>query len=201
MIEAIRTLRMLVLSQWDRLQWRHHGIGVLQAYLFEDCDPEVRLHVWHPRLTREGIMESGDCHDHRFNLRSTVLAGQINETFFGTEVPDPNGAWQLWQVQNARAAGHNKQCGIEPLPGRYSFDVRQFHYIAGVTYAHPRGTFHRTWVEDLAITLCLLGDKRGQARLLTPYGKEPVHAFGEPAPEALQNMVLAQAHNELRRTT
>lgn len=47
-------LRAAVRAAFPSLSWRHHGIGVLQAYLVEDADPEVRVHVWHPSLVKPG---------------------------------------------------------------------------------------------------------------------------------------------------
>lgn len=192
---SIESLRRLVLSQFDRLQWRHHGIGVLQAYLFEACEPESRVHVWHPSLAREGISESGDCHDHRFDLTSTVLAGCLEETYFGIAEPRDDGEWQVYAVQNARAAGPDKKFDGECvlLPGRFSAEGQDFKYPAGTTYTHPRGTFHRTRVQGLAVTLCLMSQKQGRARLLVPFGCEPIHAFGSPAPPDVQSQILADA--------
>lgn len=196
---GVKTLRRIVLAKFDSLQWRHHGIGVLQAYLFEHVEPEVRVHVWHPALTRPGIDVSGDCHDHRFDLRSTILAGHLEETYFGTPVPSDAGEWSMWAVQNARAAGAEKQFDGEcvPLPGRFAADGTDFRYESGDTYEHPRGTFHRTRASQLAVTLCLLSNKQGRSRLLVPCGREPVHALSEPATAEVQLRLLAQAKEQL----
>jgi len=195
-------MRQLVLSQWNDLQWRHHGIGVLQAYLFERCEPESRVHVWHPALAREGINESGDCHDHRFDLRSTILAGCLEETYFGSPLATDNGEWTMFAVENARSAGPEKRFdgACVPLPGRYSAIAKDYRYPVGTTYSHPRGTFHRTRAIELAVTLCLMSRKQGKARLLVPFGREPVHAFGEPAPFHVQSRILGNARAALSVT-
>jgi hypothetical protein len=196
---AIESMRQLVLSQFDRLQWRHHGIGVLQAYLFEHSEPEVRVHVWHPSLARDGISESGDCHDHRFDLRSTVMAGCLEETYYGCPAPSEDGEWSMYVVENARAAGPDKKFdgACNPLPGRFTATGTNHRYPSGTTYTHPRGTFHRTRVRQLAVTLCVMSKKQGRARLLVPFGREPVHAFGEPASEEIQSRILADAKSML----
>lgn len=64
------------------LRWRHHKIGVLQAYVVEGkryYDMETRIHVWHPSLALADE-DSGRMHDHRFDLRSYVLLGAIHDT-------------------------------------------------------------------------------------------------------------------------
>src|SRR6187399_838870 len=80
----------LLVSIWPHLKWRHAGFGALQAYLREGDARELRVHVWHSSLIKAGIEESGLCHDHRFAMRSSVLAGKIIQTDFHLE-PDPDG--------------------------------------------------------------------------------------------------------------
>lgn len=50
----------------DTSNWRHHGIGLLQAYVLEG-PIEYRVHVWHPEL-RFVDDDSGMIHDHRFEI-------------------------------------------------------------------------------------------------------------------------------------
>lgn len=198
--------KALVAALIPHLEWRHHGIGCLQAYVRENAEPEVRVHIWHPLLVRPGIRESGDIHDHRFDLESTVLYGRIVETRYREEdafdrmsTSGPAMLGDIWNVQNARAAG--PEVGFDgtcvktrehvlimvSAPSYYSPDD------AVDTYTVPRGVFHKTVVEGLTITVCTLREKREQARILTPHGKEPVHAFGAPCAAATQGFVLDEA--------
>ena len=80
------------------LTWRHHGGGMLQAYL-----PELktgqhagvpRLHVWHPSLLLPGMVHGGAMHDHRFNFKSTVLAGLLLHSRL-TVRPSYSGGWSM----------------------------------------------------------------------------------------------------------
>ena len=48
-----QTLRALVERLLPSLEWRHHGIGVLQGYVREDADPEIRVHIWSRDLAGE----------------------------------------------------------------------------------------------------------------------------------------------------
>lgn len=200
--------RALVAALIPHLEWRHHGIGCLQAYVREDAEPEVRVHIWHPALVRPGIRESGDIHDHRFDLESTVLVGHlVEETYFEEErfdrehCPEDMVLCDIWDVQNARAAG--AAAGFDGTCVRARESVRM--YLRGLNhwradqfshYKLPRGVFHKTVADELTITICTLREKRGQARILTPAGVPPVHAFsaivGENA-EVYHEMVLDEA--------
>lgn len=195
----IDVTKALLRDRFPSLKWRHHGIGVLQAYISEHTEPEVRVHVWDPKLVRPGILESGAIHDHRFDLESTVLLGSIIETVYSTVRDNDNGAWEVFFVENARSAGEQKgfDGACHSMRARVRADrvVRMHH--AGSSYTLRRGVFHRTEIDDLAITVCTLSEKRGSARLLVPYGREPVHAFGAPAPRAVQEDVLRRAYRFL----
>lgn len=204
------------------LTWRHHGIGVLQAYVSENTNPEVRIHVWHPALVRPGILASGAIHDHRFFLRSTVLVGELREELF---VPGPSlrqtiydgkpglpdfpqapppvaaGRYQVWNVENARSAGPEKgydgACAPADDPAR-EYEVTERHWPQGSNYALERGIFHRTNVKGLAVTICEMYNKQGQARLLVPEGQEPVHAFGDYGVPEVPYIVLDEAEKALQ---
>ena len=85
-----QTLRALVERLLPSLEWRHHGIGVLQGYVREDADPEIRVHIWSRDLARPGMEASGDVHDHRCDLVSHVLVGRVvHEEWFAA--PDVAG--------------------------------------------------------------------------------------------------------------
>lgn len=196
----IAALRALVLGSFDSLQWRHHGIGCLQAYLRELAEPEVRVHAWDPRLVRLGISGMGDVHDHRFDMESTVLVGALSEVYFGEPIPDPDGPWWVYHVENARSAGAERGFDGECAPvsrERYRAVGTQVLHREGETYRQRRATFHATHPCELAVTLVVMHEKRGSARLLVPWGHEPVHAFGESAPAALQAVILRDARRLL----
>lgn len=197
-------LRRMIAERFDSLQWRHHGIGALQAYISEDTNPEIRVHVFHPKLVRPGITESGSFHDHRFDLHSTILVGKLKDT--QVRLIPAGGAitlkrWEIWNVENARSAGQaaNYDGKCEPAgDGQYWADMESRIHEAGSTYTVKRGTFHESSPMGLCVTVCELRDKRGQARLLVPSDAPPVHAFGEShvTPEQ-QKLILNTAHATL----
>lgn len=192
MIEA---LRWMVLDCFGDMEWRHHGIGVLQAYVREHREPEVRVHIWHPDLVRPGIYDSGSIHDHRFDLESTVLVGALHERIFRLR-PNVGGAWRIFHVENARSAGESRgfDGDCHPLSDeRFDAGIAHRTHLAGTTYTLNRGVFHETRITALAVSVCVMHQKRGSARLLVPHDREPVHAFGTPAPEETRSAVLREA--------
>lgn len=175
--------RALVAALIPHLSWRHHGIGALQAYVREGVEPEVRVHIWHPSLVREGIVDQGDAHDHRFDMTSTVIHGTLRETLY-EQPPDPVESsptitlYDAWHVENARSASDRGFDGdTHPVESAIPLWTRHRTHDEGHTYTLGRGVFHRTQVDALAVTVCTMREKRGQARLLVPHGTEPVHAF------------------------
>ncbi len=194
-------MRALVASVFPTLKWRHHGIGVLQAYVRENVEPEVRVHVWDPRLVRPGIVESGNIHDHRFDLESHIVHGRLFERVFDLEA-HPDGEWSSFHIENARSAGeeagYDGACFLLDDEPRFTGRGRARTHVEGTTYTLPRGVFHDTQVDALAITLCTMHDKRGSARLLVPTGRQPVHAFGAPASPELLAAVCRDAEAALR---
>lgn len=57
------------------LEWRHHGLGMLQAELSES----LRIHVWHPTLVSPDMSWPRCVHDHRFDLQSMVVVGAVRD--------------------------------------------------------------------------------------------------------------------------
>jgi|GEM_PF-5941673 len=192
-------MRAMALALFPSMQWRHHGIGVLQGYVIEDCEPEVRLHVWAPELVKPGMSESGDIHDHRFDLVSHVLCGQVaHEEIFPEESDD--GKWAMLKLTHARAAKDTGYHGpTEPLPGR--FHARRASYLIdeGHTYRFPAGRFHRSPVLAGVAVSCV--EKHHQspssARILHPIDLPPVMAFGHEMDWSVVGPVLEKARKAL----
>lgn len=192
-------LRAMALSLFNSVQWRHHGIGVLQGYVVEDAEPEVRLHVWAPELVKPGMDESGDIHDHRFDLVSHVLCGQVaHEEIFPEE--DDDGEWAMLKLTHARAAKENAYHGpTEALPGR--FNVRRASLVieCGWTYHYPAGRFHRSPVLPGVAVTCV--EKHNQssasARILHPIATPPVMAFGHEMDWKVVGPALQKAREAL----
>jgi hypothetical protein len=187
----------LLVSQWRHLEWRHAGFGALQAYLVDDDGlghDELRVHAWHPDLVRQGIVESGLCHDHRFDMRSIVLAGSISQSEVLVR-PSQAGHWTTSEVIHAREAmsiGGSYHADPVPTGCRYDRIVRSLSVDAGSGYDFPKLVFHETRVSEPTVTLVRKLDQSAvRARILHPHDVPIVPAFEDPLPPARYAGALA----------
>jgi hypothetical protein len=162
------------------LEWRHHGIGVLQAYLTEGEGVEHRLHIWSRSLLKPGINASGDAHDHRFDMVSHVLFGSVLNEEWHLEA-SPIGTWTTMTLVHARAAGVERKfhAPMTPTGQRYTRERFVAHVNAGERYHFPARRFHRSPVHDFAVTWV---EKHNQtedpAKIVHPIDLPAVPAFG-----------------------
>lgn len=197
------TMCGLVLHAMPHLKWRHNGLGLLQAYLREGPERELRVHVWHKSLAHDGIGESGLIHDHRFNLTSHVLVGQIWQEEYQLD-PDPEGPWQMHTVVHARevlAKYAINDGDVQPLPDRYRADTAGVNIGEGWSYTFPKRRFHKTELDSPVVVTVVQKDDQEDvpARILAPYGKPVVHAFANTLPHAAWVQPLALAEEALLR--
>lgn len=170
----------------EQLQWRHHGIGCLQAY-FHEGDTETRVHIWHPDLVLPNFDETnGRVHDHRFPFKSYVMLGAIYNEVWNVSLGQPNyqhsNPWVLYECVNAREAKERGGTFHETL-GR--FDERDYSvtragdwFHEGTNYDMPARQFHFSKVTELTVTVVTkIGMTDGYARILGKKGVELVHAF------------------------
>lgn len=172
----------LIIAAWPNLKWRHAGFGALQAYVREGDTRELRVHIWHPSLIKPGIEESGLCHDHRFRMRSSVLAGEIIQTEFHLE-PDSKGDWETLRVLHAREAmARGGSFHHDPVPtGDYFWRRADVYRVAvGEGYTFDKFAFHETRAQGATVTLVEKSEQEDvNARILAPRGRAVVHAFTE----------------------
>jgi len=198
---SVRAMRAMALQLIDRVEFRHHGIGVLQGYVLENTEPEIRIHIWSRALLKEGIDISGDVHDHRFDMVSHVLHGAVVHEELN-ETPDPAGEYTMMSLTHARAAAATDYHGpTRALDGRYSVKRDRYVICAGSSYKFPQGKFHHSPLHPATLAITVV-EKHCQsevpARLLYPVGKEPVMAFGHRPHKDLIGAVLSTARNCLR---
>lgn len=195
---AVHAMKALVLASLDQVDFRHHGIGVLQGYVLENCEPEVRIHIWSRKLLKPGMEESGDIHDHRFDMVSHVLCGSVEHEEL-LETADPNGDHTMMALTHARAAADTQYHGpTTPIKGLYSVERQRFTIHAGWSYTFKAQQFHHSPLpkdlEHVAVTCVEKWQQReAQARLLYPTAKEPVMAFGHKPDKATIAEVVAAA--------
>ena len=197
-----RQMAGLIARLIPHLTWRHSGLGVLQAYVHEGETDELRVHVWHPDLRRPGVEESGLLHDHRFDMSSQVLVGVIRQREFELTVrSDGTGAWQLHEVEHARAAFARhapNNDSTTALPTRYHVAARDVEIYAGERYFFPKRRVHGTYIDGLVVTLVTKSNQdKAPACILAPYGAPVVHAFAETLPESSWQIPLQEARAAL----
>ena len=198
---ALLSMRALALLWLDKVEWRHHGIGVLQGYVRENSEPEIRLHIWSKLLLKPGMDLSGDIHDHRFDMVSHVLSGFVEHEEI-IENADPDGDHAIMALTHARAAADTQYHGpTTPLPGR--FRVRRARHIIdqGYSYSLPSQNFHHSPLVELGDIAITCVEKHRQqdapARLLYPISRPPVMAFGHAMDMGLVGEILAAAKRRL----
>lgn len=198
---AHREMCALVANALPNLQFRHHGIGVLQAYILENPSYELRVHIWHPSLETPGISESGNIHDHRFDLISCVLLGSITHVEYDVCRWD-EGAYRMHSVvpaRKAKVASGSYHMPREIDADRYDIIGREMTIIEGQSYRFPAQRFHKSISSQLAVTLVaktnILQDV--EARILSPIDKPCVHAFAQPLPESTWRPLIDEAHAAL----
>lgn len=195
---GIIPMRALVRKALPTLKWRHHGIGCLQAYLVEDQDPEIRVHIWAPELVKQGITNSGDAHDHRFVMVSHVLEGVVHHEEIDT-TPHPGAPYTIFRVPHARsAAAMNFSGPIEPTHERYEVTRRRMKIHHGTSYRFEPKQFHRAWDVQFAVT-CVekYAQTDDKARVLHPVDIPPVMAFGHKTDNRLLAKILQVASERL----
>ncbi len=200
-----KALCALVLAQLEHIKWRHSGLGMLQGYVLEGTDREIRVHIWHPSLRRAGIAESGLVHDHRFDLTSHVLVGTIRQTEYQLTPNELMGRYKLFQVLHARASLANtggQTYFEEPqlLQGRHDAEVQSCDIRGGQSYFFPAREFHGTdFYGQLTVTLVTKTNQTEEpARILAPHDRALVHAFSDPLPESKWFQPLYEAQAALR---
>lgn len=195
--ETLSLLRAIVANAMPRLQWRHSGLGMLQAYILEGNQQEVRVHVWHPSLKLPGIDGAGLGHDHRFDMTSCVLTGQLTHVEILTS-PDPAGDWKVYEVVNARKAlmETGTQAGeFRLIEETVRITKHAMPISAGSVYFFPKSSFHETQPDSqFVITLALKTNQHtSPARVLCRVGREPLNAYGTPLPKTQCDLILAEA--------
>lgn len=176
--------RLLVLSWMCRLPWRHHGAGMIQAYI----TPSLRIHVWHPDFVLPGMVDSGAIHDHRFDLQSTVVFGSLvnreysfesySEWAEGTALVCPRQLYEIYEVECATSGKTDDPVKVSDRPRPVFY--REVSVLEGQRYTFPKRAFHmsRPQGDGYVITLVRkFNQEKVRARLLAPQGTRPVHAF------------------------
>lgn len=143
--------------------WRPHGIGLIQKYT---PDKRYRVHVWTPDAVRIGL--EGGIHNHRYDLRSTVVAGTLTQEEW-TATPSATGMWHQWE--------HHNDTMIPTRTGqRFDATPRTLDIRVGQTYYFPRHGYHRSVPRSsIVVTVMERLGVQGTSHALCPTGVQPVN--------------------------
>lgn len=198
--DDLRLLRDAVRVCLPALSWRWHGVGCLQAYLREGGEVETRVHLWDLDLVLPGIGRSGSIHNHRFDMRSTILAGELDHFDYHVNT-DIFGDHIIYEFVNARQHNDDNRLRMNPV-ARASVRLRQRHcYSAGDRYDFEAGEFHASAQRTANVAVTLV-EKRGQrsikANVAAPAHLPPVPAFSGVLTDELLRSVVSRAEAALR---
>src|SRR5690606_11815666 len=139
------TLRALVCQRFSDLleaPARAHPRGFYFSSQPLGYHKEFRYHFWPSPQGDSSGLDDGEIHDHRFDLGSFVLAGQISNEIYTFE-PQDDGPVEVVEVRyptgDAVGWSYLSRTGIS---GRYCV-VSSQQYGAGDVYRVPAGTIHR----------------------------------------------------------
>lgn len=143
--------------------WRPHGIGLIQKYT---PDKRYRVHVWTPKAVRIGL--EGGIHDHRYDFRSTVVAGTLTQEEW-VVTPSETGVLHQWEH-------HNDTMQPTPTGRRFDATPRTLDIRVGQSYSFPRHGYHRSVpYSSIVVTVMERFDVRGTSHALCPTGVVPIN--------------------------
>jgi hypothetical protein len=179
------------------LQWRHHALGMLQAEL----DERVRIHVWHPELREIPKHSLRAVHDHRFDIESAVVIGQIIDkpyivTFERPYILEGFEETRVYEIRHAKI-----QRGTDDdvrLIGAAWAKAAQTRIIdAGLSYRIERRSFHTTNVHNLAVTVIFRANFDELPARILDYETLRISGIIKNTDTARVKRVLDQAHEAL----
>ena len=124
----------------------------------------TRVHIWHPLLVKvpPGFRR---VHDHRFDLTSLVLAGELIDHGYFVDAKTNDQNTKMWSIVHAkiqRAAGDKPSThptsasddpDVELIGDVYAERIRSEARLPGEVYRIPRGWFHESEPRTLTVTL------------------------------------------------
>lgn len=136
------------------IAWTHHGLGMLQGKV----DHTTRIHLWHPLLVTDEMSGPRAIHDHRFELTSHVLYGELVDvphrvTLNELESGVPSAS--VWAIPHKEVQTEDdKHGGRAVFLGRATIvPGRRKRYAQGEVYTIPARAWHTTALVGPAITL------------------------------------------------
>lgn len=141
--------------------FRLHPLGFFACTLLTEGDRKLRLHYW---PIEGGAPQSPECqiHDHRFEFRSWVLAGAVEN--IGYVVSAAGREFSLYQAEYV----DNRSILIKTARSLQLFEVSRCTFSAGSSYVLPAGALHETARvgTEAALTVLITKDVSADAPLV-----------------------------------
>ena len=155
---------------------RRHPLGFIVISESLGNHLTLRYHLWPQGWEVPEGQETGQTHDHCFELNSLILCGSLRQYTFGATM-DPAGGHAVFEIDYVSSgASKLRDTGLTATLEQNADDV--FH--AGIAYRLPQGIVHCVdTVRRPAATLVLsIGvPDAPQPRVFVPLGKNPPGVF------------------------
>ncbi len=183
-MKELKATTRQILEKAEHYEWSLQGFGMLSLYLTK----ETRLNVWSNSYTAPNV---SDIHDHPWNFRSTIVAGELRNYRFK---PVENGASQFLTRRTLYSSGG---CVMSEPSETRLYECAREVYFEGDDYYQCVSEIHRSEPRDGTVTVitCALLDDPDHTNVFWRPGKEWVSA--EPRP-ATPEEVKAISKNALR---
>lgn len=177
----------------ERLAWRHHGLGMLQAELSHS----LRMHIWHPSLSTIPDGDFRRVHDHRFTLTSFVIVGAIDDEPWLVRQHGGHEGSNAEMFEIVHAKEQERVADIARSLGPvYARPWTRRMYLGGDVYTIKRRAFHTTSVEGLAITMVARTDFDGDHARVLGHGSSAIVPLDEQT-GTLRREILREASYRL----
>lgn len=167
---SIEFLKSQALAYNSEPYW--FGLGFIQLKL-SDTD---RMHFWLPQIPRP---EREEIHNHRYDFRSTVLAGELCHDVYNLKGRVASALRQFcdWEIFDTDCAP-GKEGVVERVTSCDISRVGSFRLSAGSVYEFPHTSYHTTGDTFFAVTHLVRQPKKLEyASVIRPKGARSVCPF------------------------
>jgi hypothetical protein len=159
----------------DHEKPRVHPNGFLQL----DLSDGVRLHVWpayRDTFPRQSTVNT--IHDHKFDMRSTVLKGTLIQKRYKPRIDRPP-THEIWQAKTDTGRNRDNQLVPTGVCVDRGDEVKITYVLEGESYTQPGLTFHDTAWRGLTATLMEKVSiyRDHEPRVLCPLGTPPDNTY------------------------
>lgn len=158
-IKPLQLAVVAILEKAKHYEWSVQGFGMLRLYIRNIG----RLHIWDSRLEYPGVSK---IHNHSWDLRSTIVFGELTNTVFGE-----HSRGVLFSGKRLVTGYQTRD--VQALPDTKLAIIDQQTFTPGDAYAQAASKIHRSDAVDGTVTLMERNeDENGQADVYWLHGTE-----------------------------